>query len=1110
MGSIGDSRSPGSQSTGYVARRDVTGHFIPIEDPITTTSSSVQYVNIQMASPVSLEDTARLEGVYLANTMVTGGFATKTRAHGMPRKVEQRPIRALDICYLPGCNNKAMPKDVCECQLKICAACFTEAIGPSGGKICPGCKMPYGNTNIEEFLERSESKSQSGRREEPIRRPPMMSFASMDFDAESWYSSAGAFRRNGNGMGNASVWPEENGVRRIPRAVSVDMNDTMSQFGGLEGRVPGGNRWRPMTRKITVGGALSAYRMIAIIRIIALALFLMWRVINVNNDAVWLWAMSVICEIWFAFCWLLDQLPKLSPLNRVANPSILKEKYEIRSLENPNGRSKLPGIDVLINTADPGKEPPLVTANTVLSVLAANYPVDKLACYLSDDAGSLLTYETMADTVNFAALWVPFCRKHDIEPRNPESYFNLKRDPYKGKVHKDFVVDRRRVKREYDEFKVRINGLYDVIKKRSSKLNTHNQMILQQQFESGENLEAVKVAKKLKATWMADETPWTGTWINPTKEHARNDHAGIIQVMIRPPMSDEPQHGNTEEICGVHIDFTGIDIRLPMLVYLSREMRPGYDHNKKAGAMNALLRSSAVMSNGPFILDLDCDHYVNNSLALREAMCFMMERGGAHVAFVQFPQRFEGVDSSDRYNINNRVFYDITMRGLDGIQGPEYVGTGCMFRRTALYGLEAPKYQKKRSCFDACFPQRRALTSEVREAEEPLQQHERIENPVWRSKFGNSNYFLDSIKDAEMNGRPLAEQTLIDDGSDSLPISYEPLTTTKVAEAIGVISCWYENNTDWGYGAGWVYGSILHDIITGYKMHNRGWCSIYYNTKPDSFRGTAPINLTDKLHQMLYRGIGAVELFFSSRNALFASSRLKFLQRAAYFNINIYPFTSIFLVIYCLVPALSLFTNQFIIKTVSLPFLVYLLVFAISLSALALLEVKWGEITIGEWWRSMQFWIIGGTSANLFAVFQGLIKVFTGIEIKTFTWTAESFKDDDQDEFAEFHVIKWSPLFIPPLMIMFINIVAIAVGVSRAIYGTNQNWGKLIGGVLFSLWVIAHYYPFSKGLMGKQGRAPAILLIWAGLLSITIALLCIAIDPPPNFRTQIGGSFSLT
>ena len=57
---------------------------------------------------------------------------------------------------------------------------------------------------------------------------------------------------------------------------------------------------------------------------------------------------------------------------------------------------------------------------------------------------------------------------------------------------------------------------------------------------------------------------------------------------------------------------------LSPLIYISREKRPGHDHNKKAGAMNALLRASALISNGSFLLNLDCDHYVNNSQAIRD------------------------------------------------------------------------------------------------------------------------------------------------------------------------------------------------------------------------------------------------------------------------------------------------------------------------------------------------------------------------------------------------------------------------------------------------------------------------------------------------------------
>lgn len=40
------------------------------------------------------------------------------------------------------------------------------------------------------------------------------------------------------------------------------------------------------------------------------------------------------------------------------------------------------------------------------------------------------------------------------------------------------------------------------------------------------------------------------------------------------------------------------------------------------------------------------------------------------------------------------------MKCLDGIQGPMYVGTGCVFNRQALYGREPPsdKRPKMKSC----------------------------------------------------------------------------------------------------------------------------------------------------------------------------------------------------------------------------------------------------------------------------------------------------------------------------------------------------------------------------------------------------------------------------
>ena len=61
------------------------------------------------------------------------------------------------------------------------------------------------------------------------------------------------------------------------------------------------------------------------------------------------------------------------------------------------------------------------------------------------------------------------------------------------------------------------------------------------------------------------------------------------------------------------------------------------------------------------MLNLDCDHYINNSKAAREAMCFLMDpQIGKKVCYVQFPQRFDGIDKNDRYANRNSVFFDVS------------------------------------------------------------------------------------------------------------------------------------------------------------------------------------------------------------------------------------------------------------------------------------------------------------------------------------------------------------------------------------------------------------------------------------------------------------------
>ncbi|KAL3515146.1 hypothetical protein ACH5RR_022048 [Cinchona calisaya] len=1103
-------------------RRTSSGKYVNLSrDDLDSELGSGDYVHYTLHIPSTPDNqpmdsiSQKVEEQYVSNSLFTGGFNSTTRAHLMDKVIDSEANHPQvagvkgSPCSVPGCDANAMSDErgndivPCDCEFKICRECYLDAV-KTGGGICPGCKEEYKDTDLDELRENEQTLSlpvSRGTSRQERRLTLVKSTKSIlrrsqtgDFDQTRWlFETKGTY-----GCGNA-IWPKDGGF------VNGKDNDVIDSTE-LRMHKP----WRPLTRKLKIPAAiLSPYRLLILIRMIVLAFFLMWRVNHPNKDAIWLWGMSIVCEIWFAFSWILDQLPKLCPINRATDLNVLKEKFETPTPVNPTGKSDLPGIDVFVSTADPEKEPPLVTANTILSILAANYPVEKLACYVSDDGGALLTFEAMAEAASFANLWVPFCRKHDIEPRNPESYFNMKKDPYKNKLSLDFVKDRRRVKREYDEFKVRINGLPDSIRRRSDACHAREEIKAQKQQIQKSGDELVENVKIPKGTWMADESHWPGTWMDPAPDHSRGDHAGIIQVMLKAP-SDEPLQGNADD--GI-IDLTDVDIRLPMLVYCSREKRPGYDHNKKAGAMNALVRASAIMSNGAFILNLDCDHYVYNSQALREGMCFMMDRGGDRICYVQFPQRFEGIDPSDRYANHNTVFFDGNMRALDGLQGPVYVGTGCLFRRIALYGFDPPRYKEDHS--GSCFG-RRKKHAKLNNLEENQalrtgdSDDEEMDLSLDPKKFGNSTFLLDSIPVAEFQGRPLADHPAVKNGRPPgvLTIPRELLDASTVGEAISVISCSYEENTEWGLRVGWIYGSVTEDVVTGYRMHNRGWKSVYCVTKRDAFRGTAPINLTDRLHQVLRWATGSVEIFFSRNNAFLASSRMKFLQRIAYLNVGIYPFTSIFLIVYCFLPALSLFSGQFIVQTLNVTFLIYLLVITVTLSMLAILEIKWSGIDLQDWWRNEQFWLIGGTSAHLAAVLQGLLKVIAGIEI-SFTLTSKSSGDDEEDEFADLYIVKWTSLMIPPITIMMVNLTAIAVGISRTIYSVIPQWSRLLGGVFFSFWVLAHLYPFAKGLMGRRGRTPTIVYVWSGLIAIIISLLWVSINPPDG-NNQIGGSFQLT
>lgn len=116
------------------------------------------------------------------------------------------------------------------------------------------------------------------------------------------------------------------------------------------------------------------------------------------------------------------------------------------------------------------------------------------------------------------------------------------------------------------------------------------------------------------------------------------------------------------------------------------------------------------------------------------------------------------------------------------MQGPVYVGTGCMFRRFALYGFDPPN--PDRALNENKDTETQALNSSDMDPE--------LDINLLPKRFGNSTMLSESIPIAEYQGRPLADHPAVKYGRPpgALRVPREPLDSSIVAEAVSVISCW--------------------------------------------------------------------------------------------------------------------------------------------------------------------------------------------------------------------------------------------------------------------------------------------------------------------------------
>ncbi|MBA0801043.1 hypothetical protein Gohar_011434, partial [Gossypium harknessii] len=229
-----------------------------------------------------------------------------------------------------------------------------------------------------------------------------------------------------------------------------------------------------------------------------------------------------ISDLVLAFMWASAQAFRMSPIRRKEFPQNLKQIIKDEDFV---------GLDVFICTADPYKEPPMNVVNTALSLMAYDYPTEKISIYVSDDGGSVLTLFAFMEAAKFARYWLPFCRQHNIMERSPHVYFE-------SNSHRPSIPQFEKIKMMYEDMKMKVEHVID----------------------KGEVIEE----------YISDDQQHQAfnKW---TKSFSRMDHPTVIQVIL--------DKSKDTDISGQ---------LMPNLIYVSREKSKTSPHHFKAGALNVL------------------------------------------------------------------------------------------------------------------------------------------------------------------------------------------------------------------------------------------------------------------------------------------------------------------------------------------------------------------------------------------------------------------------------------------------------------------------------------------------------------------------------------------
>ncbi|KAJ0798160.1 putative cellulose synthase (UDP-forming) [Helianthus annuus] len=273
---------------------------------------------------------------------------------------------------------------------------------------------------------------------------------------------------------------------------------------------------------------------------------------------------------------------------------------------------------------------------------------------------------------------------------------------------------------------------------------------------------------------------------------------------------------------------------------------------------------------------------------------------------------------------------------------------------------------------------------------------------------------------------------------------------------------------------------------------------------PLAFLGCVPSTYPSSLTQQKRWAIGLLEILFTDKNPLLLTLKgnLWFRHALAYYWICLWGARSIPEICYASLPAYCIITgSHFLPKANEWAFVIPVSIFAIY-NVYVLWEATRQGVSLRTWWNLQRMGRVTTMTAWLFGFLSVMLKLM-GLSKTVFEVTQKEHKSnygdgvgDKDDKNAGKFTYDKSPMIMPGVVILLVNMTALVIGVLRlSKVHYSEIWIKMLelglGEMFCSVWVFLCFWEFLKGFFrkGKYG-IPSTTISKSGCLALFFVHLC--------------------